>query len=133
MFRRSFLNRLIQLHAMDSKQSKYFTKTRQLKIEYESNEITNDDKGIKTRSKTKPAGEIAPNEKRTKRSKKDILCPEIKEMKAVKSESVQPENWEQILDSIRSMRRERDAPVDLLGAEQCSDKDCPPQVYRFSM
>lgn len=39
-----------------------------------------------------------------------------------------PENWEEILNNIREMRRNRDAPVDNMGCEQCPDKSCSPEV-----
>ena len=39
-----------------------------------------------------------------------------------------PENWESVVDNIRKMRINRDAPVDLMGAEQCADEATTPEV-----
>lgn len=40
----------------------------------------------------------------------------------------EPKNWKQQLTHIREMRKERDAPVDHMGAGKCFDSDAPPQV-----
>lgn len=39
-----------------------------------------------------------------------------------------PEHWEAVLDNIRTMRAARDAPVDQMGAEKCTDTDISPEV-----
>lgn len=43
----------------------------------------------------------------------------------------EPLNWQVVLDNIRKMRKDRDAPIDSMGAEKCVDESAPPQVIRF--
>ncbi|XP_029413584.1 endonuclease III-like protein 1 isoform X3 [Nannospalax galili] len=46
----------------------------------------------------------------------------------------EPQNWQQQLANIRTMRSRKDAPVDLLGAEHCYDASAPPkQVQRYQV
>uniref|UniRef100_A0A1B6I1D0 Endonuclease III homolog n=1 Tax=Homalodisca liturata TaxID=320908 RepID=A0A1B6I1D0_9HEMI len=45
----------------------------------------------------------------------------------------EPENWIQVLENIREMRKEKDAPVDDMGCDKCSDEDAPPQVIRYQV
>lgn len=45
-----------------------------------------------------------------------------------KSNHWQPENWKTILNNIRKMRSDEDAPVDHMGCEQCVDEKEPPEV-----
>ncbi|XP_064091172.1 endonuclease III-like protein 1 isoform X2 [Macrobrachium nipponense] len=45
----------------------------------------------------------------------------------------EPPHWREVLENIREMRSARDAPVDNMGAEKCSDRDCNPEVYRFQV
>lgn len=58
------------------------------------------------------------------KTKKSVVRP-------VKDEWM-PENWEMVLENIRSMRKARDAPVDNMGAEQCADSASPPEVCSTS-
>nr|XP_045017780.1 endonuclease III-like protein 1 isoform X2 [Jaculus jaculus] len=44
-----------------------------------------------------------------------------------------PENWQQQLANIRTMRSRKDAPVDQLGAEHCYDPSAPPKVRRYQV
>ncbi|XP_053221613.1 endonuclease III-like protein 1 isoform X3 [Podarcis raffonei] len=44
-----------------------------------------------------------------------------------KKQKWEPKNWEQHLSNIREMRKERDAPVDQMGAGKCFDSDAPPE------
>ncbi|XP_059835031.1 endonuclease III-like protein 1 isoform X2 [Hypanus sabinus] len=39
----------------------------------------------------------------------------------------EPEHWREQLDNIREMRKDRSAPVDHMGAEQCFDKTAAPE------
>ncbi|XP_075624333.1 endonuclease III-like protein 1 isoform X3 [Balearica regulorum gibbericeps] len=39
----------------------------------------------------------------------------------------EPRDWQQQLERIREMRRNRDAPVDEMGVEKCYDSSAPPQ------
>eukprot|EP00299_Pterocystis_sp_00344_P011628 c5458_g1_i1.p1 GENE.c5458_g1_i1~~c5458_g1_i1.p1 ORF type:complete len:242 (-),score=50.37 c5458_g1_i1:17-706(-) len=41
--------------------------------------------------------------------------------------------WRETLDIIRELRKERDAPVDSLGAESVGDATAPPEVFRFQV
>uniref|UniRef100_A0A674JAY3 Endonuclease III-like protein 1 n=1 Tax=Terrapene triunguis TaxID=2587831 RepID=A0A674JAY3_9SAUR len=45
----------------------------------------------------------------------------------------EPGNWRQQLDNIREMRRNKDAPVDQMGAEKCFDSSAPPEVMRYQV
>jgi hypothetical protein len=40
----------------------------------------------------------------------------------------EPNNWLEVLNNIREMRRQRDAPVDTMGCDKCADKSAPPEV-----
>lgn len=44
-----------------------------------------------------------------------------------------PKNWEQVLKHIRDMRKEKDAPVDTMGCERCSDDDADDKTQRFQI
>ncbi|XP_039211511.1 endonuclease III-like protein 1 isoform X2 [Crotalus tigris] len=50
-----------------------------------------------------------------------------------KKQKWEPANWEQQLANIREMRRERDAPVDQMGASACFDREAPPEVKRYQI
>lgn len=41
-----------------------------------------------------------------------------------------PENWEVMLDNIRKMRNDFDAPVDTMGCEQCVNQQDSSKVWR---
>nr|XP_048722735.1 endonuclease III-like protein 1 [Caretta caretta] len=45
----------------------------------------------------------------------------------------EPGNWKRQLDNIREMRRNKDAPVDQMGAEKCFDTSAPPEVMRYQV
>ncbi|EFB17708.1 hypothetical protein PANDA_016228, partial [Ailuropoda melanoleuca] len=45
----------------------------------------------------------------------------------------EPLAWRQQLQNIRTMRSEKDAPVDQLGAEHCYDPSAPPKVRRYQV
>ena len=40
----------------------------------------------------------------------------------------EPPHWREQLENIRVMRREKDAPVDVVGAAELAAKDLPPEV-----
>ncbi|XP_014668158.1 PREDICTED: endonuclease III-like protein 1 [Priapulus caudatus] len=44
-----------------------------------------------------------------------------------------PANWQQQLANMREMRKNRDAPVDSMGAEALPDKFAPPEVFRYQV
>lgn len=46
----------------------------------------------------------------------------------VKSESQFPLNWEIVLNNLREMRKNFDAPVDSMGCDKCFDENAPPKV-----
>ena len=68
-------------------------------------------------------GEVKPS-KSSKRTKKD--CNE--DIEDIHKSLWKPDNWETVLENVRLMRRNRDAPVDSMGAEKCADQDAPPKV-----
>ncbi|XP_038069661.1 endonuclease III-like protein 1 isoform X2 [Patiria miniata] len=43
----------------------------------------------------------------------------------------EPVRWKETLDFIREMRKEKDAPVDSMGAEKIGDHDAAPEVFRY--
>ncbi|KAG8178131.1 hypothetical protein JTE90_025245 [Oedothorax gibbosus] len=43
----------------------------------------------------------------------------------------QPGNWRVVLDNIMEMRKWQLAPVDMMGCEECPEKDTPPEVFRY--
>ncbi|XP_012598990.2 endonuclease III-like protein 1 isoform X2 [Microcebus murinus] len=45
----------------------------------------------------------------------------------------EPQDWQQQLVNIRTMRSKKDAPVDQLGAEHCYDASAPPKVRRYQV
>ncbi|XP_043945128.1 endonuclease III-like protein 1 isoform X2 [Protopterus annectens] len=45
----------------------------------------------------------------------------------------EPRNWKEHLNNIREMRKNKDAPVDHMGAEKCFDKDADPPVMRYQV
>ncbi|XP_036135451.1 endonuclease III-like protein 1 isoform X1 [Molossus molossus] len=53
--------------------------------------------------------------------------------KPLKVPSWEPQDWQQQLANIRTMRSEKDAPVDQLGAEHCYDPSAPPKVRRYQV
>ncbi|XP_059548729.1 endonuclease III-like protein 1 isoform X3 [Myotis daubentonii] len=54
-------------------------------------------------------------------------------IKPLKVPSWEPQDWQQQLANIRTMRSEKDAPVDQLGAEHCYDPSVPPKVQRYQV
>ncbi|XP_058013408.1 endonuclease III-like protein 1 isoform X1 [Ahaetulla prasina] len=50
-----------------------------------------------------------------------------------KKQKWEPANWKQQLANIREMRRERNAPVDQMGAGACFDGEAPPEVKRYQI
>ncbi|PSN34065.1 Endonuclease III-like protein 1 [Blattella germanica] len=50
------------------------------------------------------------------------------EMKKTKWE---PKNWLEVVNNIREMRKNRDAPVDTMGCDKCSDDNAPVEVVRY--
>ncbi|XP_032872673.1 endonuclease III-like protein 1 [Amblyraja radiata] len=45
----------------------------------------------------------------------------------------EPERWSEQLNNIREMRKDRNAPVDHMGAEHCFDKTAAPEVMRYQV
>ncbi|KAK9672267.1 hypothetical protein RND81_12G087800 [Saponaria officinalis] len=56
----------------------------------------------------------------------------VKLASTVKSEVDPPDNWEQVLEGIRSMRSSEDAPVDSMGCERAGSS-LPPKERRYSV
>lgn len=40
----------------------------------------------------------------------------------------EPKNWREVLNNIREMRKQRDAPVDTMGCDKCADESARPEV-----
>lgn len=40
----------------------------------------------------------------------------------------EPKNWHEVVNNIREMRKQRDAPVDTMGCDKCADESAPPEV-----
>jgi endonuclease-3 len=40
----------------------------------------------------------------------------------------EPKNWHEVVNNIREMRKQRDAPVDSMGCDKCADESAPPEV-----
>jgi hypothetical protein len=40
----------------------------------------------------------------------------------------EPKNWREVVNNIREMRKQRDAPVDTMGCDKCADEDARPEV-----
>jgi hypothetical protein len=40
----------------------------------------------------------------------------------------EPKNWHEVVNNIREMRKQRDAPVDTMGCDKCTDESAPPEV-----
>ncbi|XP_054445171.1 endonuclease III-like protein 1 isoform X1 [Pteronotus mesoamericanus] len=53
--------------------------------------------------------------------------------KPLKVPSWEPQDWQQQLANIRTMRSGKDAPVDQLGVEHCYDPRVPPKVQRYQV
>lgn len=43
----------------------------------------------------------------------------------------EPKNWHEVLNNIREMRKQRDAPVDTMGCDKCADESAPPEETRY--
>lgn len=48
-----------------------------------------------------------------------------------KKDKWEPENWNLVLNNIREMRKNADAPVDSMGCDKCMDNDALPEVLRY--
>lgn len=107
-----------------------------VKIEYESKEETrNDSEGNTRQSKRDNSDNIgsAPQESHPRASKRPK-----KETNNVKDETENagtwtPKNWQQQLENIREMRRDRNAAVDHQGCERTADVTAPPEVQRYQI
>ncbi|XP_076325936.1 nth-like DNA glycosylase 1 isoform X2 [Tachypleus tridentatus] len=94
------------------KDKQYCRKRQHLSIEYGLQNIRGNtskdvaEKGRKIMSKTDPNG------------KETVL-------------SWEPLFWKDVLKNIKEMRKVKNAPVDTMGAEKCTDMDSPPEVSHF--
>ncbi|XP_067005253.1 endonuclease III-like protein 1 [Anabrus simplex] len=43
----------------------------------------------------------------------------------------EPKDWEKVLDNIREMRKNKDAPVDGMGCDKCMDENASPEDMRY--
>ncbi|XP_067390335.1 endonuclease III-like protein 1 isoform X2 [Emydura macquarii macquarii] len=80
-----------------------------------------------------------PSKSSRKRKKVRVLYDSLEGGVAEKEETDsrrpkwEPRNWRQQLDNIREMRKNKDAPVDQMGAEKCFDSSAPPEVMRYQV
>ncbi|KAM9125824.1 endonuclease III-like protein 1 [Pangshura tecta] len=80
-----------------------------------------------------------PSKSSRKGKKVNVLYDSLEEGMAEKEETDskrlkwEPGNWRQQLENIREMRRNKDAPVDQMGAEKCFDSSAPPEVMRYQV
>ena len=112
------------------KQSPYFRNKKNVKIEYDNNQTVkeeNSEAPVETMVKKELRVELIPD-LRGNHSKISGSRVPMPESSAIKSELLRPDNWETVLENIRTMRTKQDAPVDQLVAEHLSNKDCPPEV-----
>lgn len=72
--------------------------------------------------------ETKPNFARLTRSQEDEL-----QRDESKKSKWEPENWRLVLENIRRMRMENDAPVDTMGCHKCHDTDEVPEVQRYQI
>lgn len=49
------------------------------------------------------------------------------------SHSWMPENWEEVLENIRKMRRTIEAPVDTMGCDKCPDQSVSQKLVRYQL
>ncbi|XP_022916083.2 endonuclease III-like protein 1 [Onthophagus taurus] len=65
--------------------------------------------------------------------KRDHVKVEYEEVpkKILKYEGIGPGNWEVVLDNLREMRMNKDAPVDSMGCDQCPDTTADPKDKRY--
>ena len=107
------------------------SRRKHVKIEYESKEQTqNDGEGHVSQSESNTSSGNESYPRANKRPRKEASNVEIKTENA----SVwTPKNWQQQLDNIREMRRNRDAAVDHQGCERTADETAPPDVQRYQI
>ncbi|XP_028407698.1 endonuclease III-like protein 1 [Dendronephthya gigantea] len=110
------------------------SRRKHVKIEYEGKELPQNESDKKTRQSN--IRNIQDQEKHPRASKLPKL--EKNEIKVeTKAENASgawiPKNWQQQLENIREMRRERNAAVDHQGCERTANPDAPPQVQRYQI
>ncbi|KAK9885180.1 hypothetical protein WA026_010688 [Henosepilachna vigintioctopunctata] len=60
--------------------------------------------------------------------------PDIEDLgivNSMKSKDKSPANWEDVLNNLREMRKNFDAPVDTMGCDKCHDESANPEVRRY--
>lgn len=79
----------------------------------------------------------ANNQKRNEISKPSLKKSPRKRPVAIeyetdtKKDKWEPDNWMQVLNNIRKMRKSGDAPVDTMGCDKCMDDDAVPEVKKI--
>lgn len=66
-----------------------------------------------------------------KREHIKIEPDETSPSKKTRNHLTPPENWEKVLKNLREMRKNLDAPVDMMGCQKCHDENAPPNVGRY--
>ncbi|XP_067114944.1 endonuclease III-like protein 1 [Osmerus mordax] len=76
---------------------------------------------------------LPPAPARPCRIRKRHVKVEYEEGAGPATERWEPADWRSQLRNVREMRKENDAPVDKMGAEQCYDEHAPAEVRRFQV
>ncbi|CUS14112.1 unnamed protein product [Tuber aestivum] len=80
-------------------------------------------------------GDIVPTLIREKVKKRENIVekkPRVKKVKDGERVKVEaPENWEEVYEKLREMRKMVEAPVDTMGCERLGDKAATPKLRRF--
>lgn len=81
-----------------------------------------------------PKTKVAVPQKKAPSSKRAHTAVESSQNKTesnAKTSKAMPANWEIMLNNVREMRKNSDAPVDTMGCHKCSDETESPPVSQF--
>jgi hypothetical protein len=91
-----------------------------------SKEVTTRGKNVKRQHVSMAYEDFVKNESERKEDTKYGDSGTVKtENKKFKWE---PKNWSEVLNNMREMRKQRDAPVDSMGCDKCADESAAPEV-----
>lgn len=98
----------------------------------EENQNSNIKKGNSSKSQELSETDLSQfqlkSKQKLKRKHITIECETNIESNAQKSKITGPKNWITVLENLRKMRENQDAPVDTMGCDQCPDEDASPKV-----
>lgn len=83
------------------------------------------------REKKPTLASVSPKKREHIKIEYDDMSPAKMKNEDVELENGKPLHWEAVLDNLREMRKNRDAPVDLMGCHKCPDETESPQVMFF--